>query len=455
MRAVGIFPYANQRRVAQLPDASVSEAQFRFVDRSRMYRPIAIFLTCRPFSITSRSQATQSTDRYQILVNEKNGLPEPFEEGHLGGTELIEYSPANPLDDDPRAKLMEDTDLADRQRKLCALAIQTSSDGVVTSDQGLLDARYPLLHDQINLVPIDELKDFVEICAHGHNVFWSASYSDAIYQDVYYILAHPKCHKLATWWREIQNRVSSPWVIEQLRSLIMNRYQFILYARDMVKFGRLQKDHYKRQGDDRFGFSISYHVNQFYFLLWGMLDQLTVLSNEVLQLGLTERNCGIANKDYLKALKKKKANLRQFLSMPSVVEWIDLMSNFRHAVAHQVIPMPTEIVVDTEESKKPKEEIVKILETDDYWSVLTQIPNDAVKSILTDQAVSEWRHEKRKRVADHMVQLKNKDQKYYFWSPVTSVDHNLAMLTGIMDAFLVGLFCSPHESESHGSRSGA
>ena len=43
-----------------------------------------------------------------------------------------------------------------------------------------------------------------------------------------------------------------------------------------------------------------------------------------------------------------------------------------------------------------------------------------------------------------MVQLKSKDQKYYFWSPVTSVDHNLAMLTGIMDAFLVGLFCSSH-----------
>jgi hypothetical protein len=380
----------------------------------------------------------------RFLVNERNGLPEPFVEVPLGGTDLIEYSPTNPLDDDPRAKLMEDTDLSDRQRKLCALAIQTKPDGVVTSDQGLLDARYPLLHDRINLVPMDELEDFVEICAHGHSIFWSASYSDAIYQDVYYIFAHPKCHKLATWWREIQKRILSPWVIEQLRSLIMNRYQFILYARDMVRFGRLQKDHYKRQGEDRFGFCVSYHVNQFYFLLWGMLDQLTLLSNETLQLGLTERKCGIASKDYLKELKKKKPNLRQFLSMPSVAEWINHMSDFRHAVAHQVIPMPTEIVVDTEDSKKPKEEIVKILESDDYWSFLSQIPNDAVKSILTDQAVYEWRHEKRKRVADHMVQLKNKEQKYYYWSPVISVDHDLAMLTGVMDAFLVGLFCSSH-----------
>ena len=101
----------------------------------------------------------------RLLVNDRNGLPEPFAEVQLGGTELIEYSPTNPLDDDPRAKLMEGTDLADRQRKLCALAIQTSPDGVVTSDQGLFDARYPLLHDQINLVPIDELKDFGSLCA--------------------------------------------------------------------------------------------------------------------------------------------------------------------------------------------------------------------------------------------------------------------------------------------------
>ncbi len=103
----------------------------------------------------------------RFLVNEKHGLPEPFEEVHLEGVSLIEYTPTNPLNDDSRAKLMEDTDLADCQRKLCALAIQTSSDGVVTSDQGLLDARYELLHDRINLLPMDELEDFVEICAHG------------------------------------------------------------------------------------------------------------------------------------------------------------------------------------------------------------------------------------------------------------------------------------------------
>ena len=212
-----------------------------------------------------------------------------------------------------------------------------------------------------------------------------------------------------------------------------------------MKFSRLQKDHYKRQGDNRFGFSISYHVNQFYFLLWGMLDQLTLISNEVLQLGLSERRCGIASKDYLKKLEEQKSNLRRFLSMPSIVAWIDLMSDFRHSVAHQVIPMPTEIVIDTEDSKKPKEEIVKILESDEYWSFLSQIPNEDMKSILMDQAVFQWRNENRRSVADHMVLLKNKKQEYYYWSPVISVDHDLAMLTGIMDAFLVGLFRSSHE----------
>ena len=38
-----------------------------------------------------------------------------------------------------------------------------------------------------------------------------------------------------------------------------------------------------------------------------------------------------------------------------------------------------------------------------------------------------------------MVYLKNK-QGHYFRSPVVSIDHDLSMITGIMDAFLVGIF---------------
>ena len=116
------------------------------------------------------------------------------------------------------------------------------------------------------------------------------------------------------------------------------------------------------------------------------------------------------------------------------------MIDFSHAVTHQVIPMPTEIIVDTEDCKKSKDEIVKILESDEYWSFMGKIPSDDIKSILMDQAVFEWRNKKRKRLADHMVQFKNKKDQYYWWSPVISVDHDLAKLTGIMDAFLVGLF---------------
>lgn len=54
-------------------------------------------------------------------------------------------------------------------------------------------------------VALDELADFVEICAHGHDVFWSVPHSSTLHQDVYYVLAHHKCHKLANWMSDFRH----------------------------------------------------------------------------------------------------------------------------------------------------------------------------------------------------------------------------------------------------------
>ncbi|OQW32622.1 MAG: hypothetical protein A4E19_04465 [Nitrospira sp. SG-bin1] len=305
----------------------------------------------------------------------------------------------------------------------------------------MLEARYALASDLINIIPLYELADFVEICAHGHNVFWSVSHSSSLYQDVYYILAHHKCHRLADWWSSLQKDTFSDQAQEQLRTLVLNRYPFILYARDMVRFYRLQRDASRRHGDSHFGFGLTYHLNQFYLLLWGMLDQLSLLANLIFNLGLDPFDCGIRRPKFLKALKEQKSSLYKFLLIPIVHDWIGLMSDFRHTAAHQVIPMPTEVVIDTEDSKRSKEEILNILKIEDPdFDVFRESSLSAEgKAWLEEQAVSQWRDSKRERLADHMVYLKNK-QGHYFRSPVVSIDHDLTLLTGIMDAFLVCMF---------------
>ena len=377
----------------------------------------------------------------RLLTPEKRDFQEPLFELVDETSSPDAYVPIRLDEGDPRKMLLNNNPSAIRERALCALAIHEKVDGLVTTSRTLIDARYALTSDLINIVALDELADFVEICAHGHDVFWSVSHSSALYQDVYYVLAHHKCHKLANWWDALQKETHTDLAQEQLRSLVLNRYPFILYARDMVRFYRLQRDASRRHGDSHFSFALSYHLNQFYLLLWGMLDQLSLLANFSFDLGLDQIQCGISKTKFLKALAEQRPNLRNFLLMPVVHDWISLMSDFRHTSAHQVIPMPTEVVVDTEDSKKTKEEILKILKSEDSdFEMFRESSLSAEgKAWFEEQAVSQWRDSKRERLADHMVYLKNK-QGHYFRSPVVSIDHDLSMITGIMDAFLVGIF---------------
>lgn len=382
----------------------------------------------------------------QLLTTEKPPWNEPLFE-LIEGIPSDIYVPVRLDEDDPRSRLLEPS--AKHEGALCVLAARERVDGIVTVSAVLLAARYALTQDLINIISVDELGDFVEICAHGHNVFWSVSHSCALNQDVYYVLAHHKGKRLSNWWGALPRESLGAESQEQLRSLILNRYPFILFARDMVRFYRLQRDDSRRNGDSHYSFGLTYHLNQFYILLWGMLDQLSLLANLIFALKLDSFDCGIRRPRFMKALEKQIPGLSTFLTMPIVHDWISLMSDFRHAAAHQVIPMPTEIVIDTEESKKSKDEILTILrEEDPDFEIYKQSSlSPESKAWFEDLAVSQWRDSKRERLADYMVHRKNK-QGHYFRSPVVSIDHDLAMLTGIMDAFFVGMFRKGKITES-------
>jgi len=395
-----------------------------------------------------------------LLTPDKRGLEGQWLELIPAAEHSGLFAPANLTEQDPRKRLFAEGANLERARNLCALGTKLKVDGVVTTSPSLIEdeVRYALYqHDRINVVPLDQLADVFEVCAHGHDVYWSVSYEGALTHDVYYTLAHHKCQRLAKWWGQVHPTIESEETQKQLRSLVLNRYPFILYARDMVRFFQLQRDHFARFEKDRFSFPLSYHVNAFYLPLWGMLDQLCLIANHVLALGLDKMACGISRKSFFKALGKSKPSLVHFLRTPIVDDWIDTMSDFRHLVAHQVIPMPTKIVVETEESKKPREEILKIIEAEDPDAAsllkfaedprLQQSANNPdLKTAIEDQMVFLWRAEKVRLIADHMVLLEGK-RGHYWRSPVVSVDHDLATLTAIMDAFLVAMFSKPRVSE--------
>lgn len=339
-----------------------------------------------------------------------------------------------------RLNLLEDNKEAKKSLSLLALAEYLQADGVITATSPLIEARYSIYqHHRIRIIPLNELSDIIEICAHGHSIFWSASNPDrTLNVDSFYQLTHWKNSRLFKWLESIKSKISNDELKNNLHAALLLRHPFILYSRDMVRFYELQNDFYYRRGMfNRFFFPLGYHVNNFYFHLWGMLEQFTLIAKYALDLKVTERECGIRSENFWKKFSKKEEELAKFIKSQPIDEWISIMADMRHLAAHKAIQAPAELVIQTEDSKKSDNEILKIVrkENADVFKIL---PEPIVK-ILESQMIYHWRMKKMKRMAHNIVYIKRNDGEY-FRSPVGSIDYDLARLTAVMDAFLTKLF---------------
>jgi hypothetical protein len=207
----------------------------------------------------------------------------------------------------------------------------------------------------------------------------------------------------------------------------------------MIRFYELQREYYSRSGLlQSFGLAIGYYVSAYYVLLWGMLDQLTLIAKYAKELTLEERDCGIRSKTFWKEFREQEPELTEFITSSKISRWIDVMADIRHHAAHKVIKIPTSLVSDTDESEKSDKEILEIVKKEK--TVLYEfMPEDYMKA-MEPEMISHWRISKMKVVAPSIIYIRDSRGRSYLWDPVISVDHDLHTLTAVMDAFLVRLF---------------
>jgi hypothetical protein len=127
-----------------------------------------------------------------------------------------------------REPLLAGTAEANRCLTLLSTADAQQVDGIVTNDERLINARYPLYQwHRIRIIPIDEFGDTVEIFAHGHSVFWS-SISEERYMtfDLFYQRLHSKGYRFARWFFQVEDQLLTNDLRESLRSALLNRYPF-------------------------------------------------------------------------------------------------------------------------------------------------------------------------------------------------------------------------------------
>jgi hypothetical protein len=408
----------------------------RLIRDLRMIEPPVTVQLFVPFDLVDQGMASQTRElSAPFVLLEKISSP-PFE--------VDIHIPS-----DVRESLLAKNAQANRCLNLLSVAEAVQADGIVTDDELLINARYPLYQwHLIRVIPLPELGDTVEVFAHGHSVFWSATNQDRyMIFDQFYQRLHWKGSRFARWFLEVAEKTASNQLRESLRSALLNRYAFIVYSRDMIRFYELQRDFFKRRGlERRFSMGVGFYVSTFYLFLWGMLEHLTIIAKWAKNLKVDERHCGIRSKSFWTEFNKMDSRLNRFLQQPRIKEWISVMAEMRHAAAHRDLALPTEILTETEDSKKSNEEILRIIKSEHPY-MYKSIIGPMMKAI-EPMMINLWRIKHMRTVAPSAVIIEIDGVKQ-IRDPVLSVDYDLQHLTALMDAFLVALFSKhPEKAET-------
>lgn len=265
---------------------------------------------------------------------------------------------------------------------------------------------------------------------------------------MFYLETNWKASRYKHWFSKVAERIQNKDLREALRSLLLNRFPFLIFSRDMIRFYQIQRDHYTRHGlDNRFGMAAAYHVNHFYLLLWGLLDHLTVIANYALGLNLPHKKCGIQKGRFWRECESRCPQLASVIKGEALSEWIETIAYMRHQAAHNTLPVPGPLYVETEESTKPREEIRKlVLEQNQDILQRAAATSEEAFEWMVEAMIDQWKLEKAQLVSESMVFVRVKGE-YGFRDPIVSTDYDLERGFAICDAFLIACFSGLGKSE--------
>lgn len=332
----------------------------------------------------------------------------------------------------------------DHSLSLLSLADAVKADGIVTLSEVLIRTRHSVYqYHRIRIIPLDEFDDVIEAFAHGHSIFWSVSLPIPLTVDALYYTTHWKNARLSKWFYAIADKITNKDLKNTLHNALLNRYPLLLYTREMILFYALQKDFYRRHGRlGTFNSMLAYYLHNFYMLLWGLLEQLTLIAKYARELEIVERECGIQSNKFWKEFGAKEPGLRTFIRSTPINAWINELADIRHTAAHRMITIPTSTVLDTEDSKKSDEEILEIIRKKRAVesSLLPKGLLREIEKTFGPIEIHNWRMKRMKCVEDNVILFKRRDGKWYKRAAVISVDYDLERANAILDAFLVCLF---------------
>lgn len=243
-----------------------------------------------------------------------------------------------------------------------------AADCIVTSNSVLLAER-----DRQNMIADARIVDWSEIYSFaeqfmiGNGLYIGMLPLDKVSVSVpiyglnaatHYAMVDREFQRYQLLWNALRKKSAHPKMDNFMRVAIFHRYQFMLHAKDKVNHemfqGRKAELLYGRKNVHNF--MASYHLNMFYLMLWGCLDNLAWAFNYYHQLGFDDHNeesrkrCSFGSKEYRKKLRVLDPALFKLIAEGEHAKWIVDLKIKRHPAAHRE-PIFLSTVVDPTDTR--------------------------------------------------------------------------------------------------------
>lgn len=205
-----------------------------------------------------------------------------------------------------------------------------------------------------------------EVFVRGHEVPWAFNVDSWGMPWSHLYLWAERAERLWALREAIHNRAPSLETRELARSLALNRHPSLAYTRDRLLFYVQQQRTARRFRFRRsdFVFECNYYLNHYYLLLWGGLEQMCLIVNDVYGIGLARKRVGIASPQFLDAIAGRP--VASILSDSDFVRWRKMLSWARHLAAHRGIAMASPMFQAPEEEPSLAE-LDAVIEASDKW----------------------------------------------------------------------------------------
>ncbi len=315
----------------------------------------------------------------------------------------------------------------------------------------------------LQLVTLEELEEKIEHFLQGlYNYF---KFKSPIYgissPDLAHAMSDPFFQSVLIPWETNINKTSpSQDVKERVRSFIHNRYVDILTTVDQVSFFKIQqKIHDVENGivENKNPFAhgyIRYYLNYHLFLLWGAIDHLAWLINDVFLFGYNPEKSkdrgtvGLrdtdSKKEFLEKIKGINSELYEFIVSKEIQEWLYFFGQLRHKNSHREMFSASPLLLTTDESQISDEEIDKIIYKDrpvieEEESIRRVMPEELFKQLEENQRNidrTNYRISKMKKGIDHFAMVEKNGQNYMF-DPVGRIPTDLKNLRNLIEKVAV------------------